>query len=194
MLGVQGHVAYPEKACNPIHTFAAALTELTAEVWDAGDDAFPPTSFQISSIHAGTGAGNVIPGKLDLQFNFRFGTVSRAEDLQARVAAILQRHEIDHTLEWSLSGEPFLTRDGPLQNAVNHVIETQLGITPRADTGGGTSDARFIAPLGAEVVELGPTNASIHKIDENIAVDELERLPALYEGIMLQLMASRESK
>ena len=194
VLGVQGHVAYPEKACNPIHTFAAALTELTAEVWDEGDDAFPPTSFQISSIHAGTGAGNVIPGKLDLQFNFRFGTVSRAEDLQARVAAILQRHEIDHTLEWSLSGEPFLTRDGPLQNAVNHVIETQLGITPRADTGGGTSDARFIAPLGAEVVELGQTNASIHKIDENIAVDELERLPALYEGIMLQLMASRESK
>ena len=192
--GVQGHVAYPEKARNPIHGFAAALAELTAEVWDEGDDAFPPTSFQISNIHAGTGVGNVIPGQLELQFNFRFGTASRAEGLQARVVAILQRHEIDHTLRWNLSGEPFLTRDGALRSAVNHVVETQLGTTPLADTGGGTSDARFIAPLGAEVVELGPTNASIHKIDENIALEELEALPALYEGILSQLMAPRESK
>jgi succinyl-diaminopimelate desuccinylase len=192
--GVQGHVAYPEKARNPIHAFAAALAELTAEVWDEGNPAFPPTSFQISNIHAGTGVGNVIPGQLDLQFNFRFGTASRAEDLQARVAAILQKHPLDHVLEWSLSGEPFLTREGALRNAVTHVIKMQLGITPLADTGGGTSDARFIAPLGAEVVELGPTNASIHKIDENIALKELERLPALYEGILSQLMAPLESK
>lgn len=192
--GMQGHVAYPEKARNPIHGFAAALVELTAEVWDDGNDAFPPTSFQISNIHAGTGVGNVIPGRLDLQFNFRFGTASRAEDLQARVAAILQSHEIDYSLEWNLSGEPFLTRDGVLRKAVNHAVETQIGITPLADTGGGTSDARFIAPLGAEVVELGPTNASIHQIDEHIALDELERLPMLYEGILSQLMAPRDSK
>ncbi len=192
--GVQGHVAYPEKARNPIHAFAAALAELTVEVWDEGNEAFPPTSFQVSNIHAGTGVGNVIPGQLELQFNFRFGTASRAEDLQARVEAILRKHQVDHALEWNLSGEPFLTRDGPLRTAVNHVIEAQLGITPRADTGGGTSDARFIAPLGAEVVELGPTNGSIHKIDENIALDELERLPTLYEGILAQLLPPRESK
>lgn len=192
--GVQGHVAYPDKACNPIHAFAAVLTELTAKRWDEGDEAFAPTSFQISNIHAGTGVGNVIPGQLDLQFNFRYGTASRAEDLQTQVEAILQAHQLQYDLVWDLSGEPFLTRSGVLRAAVSDVVHAQLGITPLADTGGGTSDARFIAPLGAEIVELGPINASIHKMDEHIAMDELERLPALYQGILARLFLSNSEQ
>jgi succinyl-diaminopimelate desuccinylase len=186
--GIQGHIAYPDKALNPIHRFAPALAELVAERWDAGNEAFPPTSFQFSNLNSGTGAGNIIPGALEARFNFRYCTQSTASGLQQRVEAILHKHGVDFDLEWDLSGEPFVTRDGPLRSAAIDAIVEVCGITPRADTGGGTSDGRFIAPLGAEVVELGPLNATIHKIDENVALDELERLPALYLGIVDRLL------
>lgn len=187
--GVQGHVAYPDQARNPIHAFAAALAELVAIEWDRGNDAFPPTSFQISNVNAGTGADNVIPGELRAVFNFRFGTASRADALRARVEDVLRGHGVDASIDWWLSGEPFLTREGRLRDAVVAAVADQCGITPEASTGGGTSDGRFIAPLGAEVVELGPVNASIHKIDECIALAELERLPALYRSIAERLLA-----
>ncbi|WP_300619793.1 succinyl-diaminopimelate desuccinylase [Dokdonella sp.] len=182
--GVQGHVAYPDKADNPIHRFAPALAELAATRWDEGDEAFPPTSFQVSNLGSGTGADNVIPGDLRAVFNFRYGTASTAQGLRERVEAILHRQGLAFDLEWWLSGEPFLTRAGPLRDAVVAAIRAQEGMEPELSTGGGTSDGRFIAPLGAEVVELGPCNATIHKIDERIAVDELERLPALYRNIV----------
>ena len=166
MRGVQGHVAYPDRAQNPIHALAPALAELAAERWDDGDEAFPPTSFQISNINAGTGADNVIPGELHAVFNFRYGTASTAASLRERVEMILRRHGVDFEIDWWLSGEPFLTREGPLRAAALAAIREHCGTTPEASTGGGTSDGRFIAPLGAEVVELGPVNASIHKIDE----------------------------
>lgn len=182
--GVQGHVAYPDKADNPIHRFAPALAELAATRWDEGDEAFPPTSFQVSNLGSGTGADNVIPGDLHAVFNFRYGTASTAQGLRERVEAILHRQGLAFDLEWWLSGEPFLTRAGPLRDAVVAAIRAQEGMEPELSTGGGTSDGRFIAPLGAEVVELGPCNATIHKVDERIAVDELERLPALYRNIV----------
>jgi succinyl-diaminopimelate desuccinylase len=181
--GVQGHVAYPEKADNPIHRLAPALAELAAERWDDGDDSFPPTSFQISNLNSGTGADNVIPGELHAVFNFRYGTASTADGLRARVEAILHRHRVAFDLHWWLSGEPFLTRGGPLREATIATIRERCGVEPELSTGGGTSDGRFIAPLGAEVVEVGPCNASIHKIDEHVALDELEQLPALYRAI-----------
>jgi succinyl-diaminopimelate desuccinylase len=195
--GEQGHVAYPEKARNPIHTFAHALLELTAMRWDEGNDAFPPTSFQISNLNAGTGADNVIPGELRAVFNFRFGTASTAASLRERVEKILHDHGIKladgaSRLDWWLSGEPFLTRAGALRDATVAAIAEHCGIEqPEASTGGGTSDGRFIAPFGAEVVELGPVNASIHKVDEHIALDELERLPALYSSIIERLLTDR---
>lgn len=185
--GVQGHVAYPEKVRNPIHLAAPALAELSTTRWDEGNAEFPPTSFQISNINAGTGALNVVPGSLEVAFNFRFCTASTAQSLRERTEEILRRHELDFAIAWDVSGEPFLTRAGKLREAVSSVIEDVCGITPKADTGGGTSDARFIAPLGAEVVEVGPVNASIHKIDEHIALDELETLPRIYEGILDRL-------
>lgn len=181
--GVQGHVAYPEKADNPIHRLAPALAELAATRWDEGDDAFPPTSFQLSNLNAGTGADNVIPGELRAVFNFRYGTASAAQGLRERVEAILRRHGVVFDLDWWLSGEPFLTRAGPLREATVAAIRELCGTEPELSTGGGTSDGRFIAPLGAEVVELGPVNASIHQVDEHVALDELERLPALYREI-----------
>jgi succinyl-diaminopimelate desuccinylase len=186
--GTQGHVAYPDRARNPIHALAPALTELAATNWDAGDDAFPPTSFQVSNLNAGTGADNVIPGELHAVFNFRYGTASTAASLRERVETILRRHGVDSEIDWWVSGEPFLTREGPLRKATVDAIGEHCGITPATSTGGGTSDGRFIAPLGAEVVELGPVNASIHKIDEAIALDELERLPALYASICARLI------
>lgn len=189
--GVQGHVAYPERAKNPIHALAPALAELAATRWDAGNDAFPPTSFQVSNLNAGTGADNVIPGALDAVFNFRFGTASSAASLRERVERILAGCGVDATIDWWLSGEPFLTREGPLREAVVAAIGEHCGIVPEASTGGGTSDGRFIAPLGAEVVELGPVNASIHKIDESVALDELERLPRLYGSIAERLLGVR---
>ncbi len=188
--GIQGHVAYPEKARNPIHAALPALAELAAERWDAGNEGFPPSSMQISNIHAGTGANNVIPGTLDVVFNFRFGTASTAASLRARSEAILDRHGLDYALRWELSGEPFLTADGCLRRAVNAAVEAVCGITPLASTAGGTSDGRFIAPLGAEVVELGPVNASIHKIDEHIDLADLERLPRLYRAVIERWLAA----
>jgi succinyl-diaminopimelate desuccinylase len=187
--GVQGHVAYPEEASNPIHAFAPALTELAATRWDEGNADFPPTSFQVSNLNAGTGATNVIPGALVAQVNFRYSTASTAADLQARTEAILDRHGLDWQLEWNLSGEPFLSpAGGRLREAVRAVCRELCGVEPEQSTGGGTSDGRFIAPLGAEVVELGPVNATIHKVDECVAVDELERLPALYQAICERLL------
>ncbi len=187
--GVQGHVAYPDKVRNPIHLAAPALAELAATRWDEGNESFPPTSFQISNIHAGTGALNVVPGMLEAAFNFRFCTASTAQSLRERTEAILHRHGLDFEVDWDLSGEAFLTHDGALRTAVTAAMQEVCGVTPQADTGGGTSDARFIAPLGAEVVEVGPVNASIHKIDENVALAELEVLPRLYLRIAEKLFA-----
>ena len=191
--GVQGHVAYPEKAKNPIHVAAPALAELAAERWDDGNGDFPPTSFQVSNLNAGTGASNVIPGTLTAQFNFRYSTASRAEQLKARTVAILDRHGLDYVLDWNLSGEPFLTPPGGrLRDVVVSVCRELAGVAPEESTGGGTSDGRFIAPLGAEVVELGPVNATIHKVDECVAVADLERLPELYRLICIRLLAGRD--
>lgn len=187
--GVQGHVAYPEKALNPIHALAPALAELIAERWDDGNADFPPTSMQFSDIHAGTGANNVIPGTLTALFNFRYGTASRADDLRARSEAILDRHDVDWHIDWHDSGQPFLTPSGGrLRETVVAVCRDLCGIDPEQSTGGGTSDGRFIAPLGAEVVEIGPVNASIHKVDECIAVQDLQRLPDLYQAICARLL------
>ena len=188
--GVQGHVAYPEKVRNPIHLAAPALAELAAIRWDEGNDEFPPTSFQIANIGAGTGANNVVPGSLRASFNFRFCTESTPQQLRERTEAVLDRHGLDYELTWELSGEPFLTRDGALRRAVLTAIESVCGVPVIASTGGGTSDGRFVAPLGAEVVELGPVNATIHKVDENVAVDDLERLPLLYREIAERLLGA----
>jgi len=189
--GVQGHVAYPEKALNPIHALAPALAELAAERWDEGNGDFPPTSMQVSNIHAGTGANNVIPGTLDALFNFRYSTASRADDLRARAEAILRRHGVDFHIDWHLSGEPFLTPPGGLlRETVAAVCRDLCGIDPEQSTGGGTSDGRFIAPLGAEVVELGPVNATIHKVDECVALAELDQLPSLYQAICERLLTT----
>ncbi len=186
--GIQGHVAYPEKALNPIHAFAPALAELASIRWDEGNADFPPTSFQVSNLAAGTGANNVIPGTLEAMFNFRFCTESSADMLRERTEAVLRRHGIDFALRWDLSGAPFLTRGGPLREHTIAAIAQVCGIATVASTGGGTSDGRFIAPLGADVVELGPVNATIHKLDEHVAVADLERLPALYLAIAERLL------
>ena len=188
--GVQGHVAYPEKALNPIHAAVPALAELAEQVWDLGNADFPPTSFQISNLNAGTGANNVIPGTLIALFNFRFSTASRAEDLRERVETTLSNHGLDWHIDWHLSGEPFLTPPGgKVRDVVVSVCRDLCGIEPEQSTGGGTSDGRFIAPLGAEVVELGPVNATIHKVDECVAVADLERLPGLYQAICERMLA-----
>ena len=188
--GVQGHVAYPEKAKNPIHAFAPALAELAATRWDEGNADFPPTSFQVSNLNAGTGANNVIPGALVAQINFRYATASTAADLRARTEAILDRHGLDWQLDWNLSGEPFLSpAGGLLRETVCAVCRELCAVEPEQSTGGGTSDGRFIAPLGAEVVELGPVNATIHKVDECVVVEDLERLPALYQLICERMLS-----
>lgn len=187
--GVQGHVAYPELVRNPIHLAAPALAELAATRWDAGNAEFPPTSFQISNLHAGTGANNVVPGTLEALFNFRYCTQSTAASLRERVEALLARHGLDHSLRWDHSGEPFLTGDGPLRRAVVDAVGEVCGIVPEPSTGGGTSDGRFVAPLGAQVVELGPLNASIHQIDEGVRLADLERLPTLYGAVLRRLLA-----
>ncbi len=187
--GVQGHVAYPEKALNPIHAFAPALAALAAERWDNGNVDFPPTSFQVSNLNAGTGANNVIPGSLTALINFRYSTASTAADLRQRTEAILGAHGLNYTLEWNLSGESFLTPPGGhLREVVAAVCRDLCGIEPEQSTGGGTSDGRFIAPLGAEVVELGPVNATIHKVDECVDVAGLERLPDLYQAICERML------
>ncbi len=189
VLGVQGHVAYPDKADNPIHRFAPALHELTQEVWDKGNDYFPPTSFQVSNIQAGTGAENVIPGELKVSFNFRFSTALTEALIKQRVEAILNRHGLRYEIKWRLSGAPFLTQQGPLIGATQKALEDILGAKARPDTGGGTSDGRFIAPTGAEVVELGPLNGSIHKIDEHTPIEDIDTLTQIYLRIIENLLA-----
>lgn len=190
VLGVQGHVAYPNKADNPIHRFAPALAELVAEVWDEGNEFFPPTSFQVSNINGGTGADNVIPGRLEVLFNFRFSTAITEREIKARVHAILDRHGLNYELDWRLSGPPFLTVGTELVEAVQQALVAVVGQRARPDTGGGTSDGRFIAPTGAQVVELGPLNGSIHKIDEHTPVADLDTLTQVYRQVLVNLLAA----
>jgi len=189
--GVQGHIAYPHLAKNPIHLFAGALQDLCNETWDQGNDFFPPTSFQISNIHAGTGASNVIPGELNMQFNLRFSTEITDQIIRQRIAAILDKHQLEYTLHWSLSGQPFLTPDGELVEATKQAIKSICHIDTKLSTAGGTSDGRFIAPTGAQVIELGPVNASIHKIDENIDIRQLDQLTLVYTEILHNLFDHR---
>ena len=186
--GVQGHIAYPQLADNPIHRAMPALQALTAEPWDEGNEFFPPTSLQISNINGGTGATNVIPGNLQVQFNFRFSTEVTDRILRQRTEAILDAHGLDYELQWSLSGQPFLTASGALVAAAVSSIEAHTGQAPELSTAGGTSDGRFIAPTGAQVVELGPINESIHKVDENVLAADLPRLAAIYRGIIERLL------
>ncbi|HEY4559548.1 MAG TPA: succinyl-diaminopimelate desuccinylase [Lysobacter sp.] len=187
--GVQGHVAYPEKARNPVHEAMPALAELTARRWDEGYETFPPTSLQVSNILAGTGANNVIPGELQVLFNLRYNPHWNAAKLEAECEAIIAAYCRDYTLDWHRSGEPFYTPDGELRRVCREVLTAFAGAAPEESTGGGTSDARFIAPLGAHCVEIGPVNATIHKVDENVAVGDLERLPDLYFELMRRLLA-----
>ena len=186
--GVQGHVAYPEKARNPIHEALPALQELAARRWDDGYDSFPPTSLQISNLHSGTGANNVIPGEATALFNLRYNPHWDASRLQAQCEAILHAHALDFDVEWHRSGEPFHTPEGPLRLAAREVLAEHAGAPPEESTGGGTSDARFIAPLGAHCIEIGPVNASIHKVDEHVRVADLEALPALYLRLLERLL------
>ena len=186
--GIQGHIAYPQLARNPIHDVAPALAELVAMRWDEGNEFFPPTSWQMSNIHAGTGAGNVIPGELELQFNFRFSNESTAESLKQRVHALLDRHGLDYQLAWTLGGETFLTPPGSLSQGLSRAIQDETGITPVLSTTGGTSDGRFIARICPQVVEFGPINASIHKIDEYVKVDDIERLKNIYRRTLENLL------
>ena len=178
--GVQGHVAYPHLVKNPIHLLAPALAELVRTEWDKGNDAFPPTSFQVSNIHAGTGAGNVVPGTVVVDFNFRFCTESTDASLRSRVEGILQKHSLDYLIEWTLGAKPFLSRQGKLSRIVVDAAKRQTGVSGELSTTGGTSDARFIIDICPEVIELGPINMSIHKLNEHIALDELEMLPLIY--------------
>ncbi len=187
--GVQGHVAYPHLADNPVHRALPVLTQLAARRWDDGDADFPPTSFQIANIKAGTGASNVIPGALQLQFNFRYSPVWSADALIEEVENTLRKAKLDFSVDWHRSGEPFFTADGPLREHVRAAVLETTGLVPEENTAGGTSDGRFIAPLGAHVVEVGPVNASIHKIDEYVPLDDLEKLPALYFGIAQRILA-----
>lgn len=186
--GVQGHIAYPHLARNPVHQAMLPLHELTQEVWDHGNDVFPPTSFQISNIHAGAGVDNVIPGTLEAWFNFRFSTELNETVIRHRTEAILDKFELEYSLDWKLSGLPFLTRNEVLIDAVRESIFEVSGISTVASTTGGTSDGRFIAPTGAEVVELGPCNASIHKIDEHVRLADLDELSLIYQGIIRRLV------
>ena len=186
--GVQGHIAYPQLAKNPIHRAAPALAELVATEWDRGNDHFPPTSWQASNIHAGTGAGNVIPGELVVDFNFRFSTESTPESLKQRVHAVLDKHQLDYELAWTLGGEPFLTSVGTLSEALAQAIRSETGASPVLSTTGGTSDGRFIAKICPQVVEFGPVNATIHKIDEHVAVADIEPLKNIYRRTMENLV------
>jgi len=186
--GVQGHVAYPHLAKNPIHLVSPALAELSAEVWDEGNDFFPATSFQISNINGGTGATNVIPGEVEVIFNFRFSTELTEAILRERTEAILDKHGLDYDLEWNLSGQPFLTSEGSLVEATQKAILAVTGKPTTLSTAGGTSDGRFIAPTGSQVVELGPVNATIHKVNECVKVDEIEPLTDMYQSIIEQLV------
>ena len=185
--GVQGHIAYPHLAKNPIHMLAPALAELTGIVWDEGNAFFPPTSWQVSNIHGGTGAGNVIPGTVVLDFNFRFSTASTPESLQQRLEAVLQRHGLEFDLPWTLGGLPFLTPQGTLVDAARAAIADVTGLQTELSTSGGTSDGRFIAKICPQVLEIGPTNATIHQINECIALDEIEPITAIYQRVLERL-------
>jgi len=189
--GVQGHVAYPERGRNPVHDALPALAALCAETWDSGNEYFPPTSFQISNVHAGTGANNVIPGELTVVFNLRFSPASTAEGLKARVHAILDASAADYTIEWKLTGAPFMTPRGSLTAAVIDAVRETTGLTPSLSTTGGTSDGRFLAAISDQVVEFGPVNQSIHKIDENVSVADVAPLSAIYERTVAKLLAVR---
>lgn len=188
--GIQGHIAYPHLARNPIHQAAPALAELAAEVWDAGNDYYLPTSWQMSNIQAGTGANNVIPGALTVDFNFRFSTASTAEGLQQRVHAILDKHGLDYALDWTLSGHAFLTPKGTLSDAMAGAIFDETGVTTALSTTGGTSDGRFIARICPQVIEFGPPNASIHKIDEHVALRFIDPLKNIYRRTLERLLAN----
>lgn len=187
--GKQGHVAYPHLAENPIHSFAPALTELASEVWDQGNDFFPATSFQVSNLNSGTGATNVIPGEAEVIFNFRFSTELTADILQQRTEAILDKHKLNYDINWQLSGQPFLTSEGKLVEAAVAAIKGVTGRETELSTAGGTSDGRFIAPTGAQVVELGPVNATIHQVDECVNIKDLDQLSEIYESILQKLLS-----
>ena len=186
--GKQGHVAYPHLADNPVHRFAPAMAELCSEVWDNGNEFFPATTFQISNIHAGTGATNVIPGDLEVTFNFRFSTEVTDEQLRQRVEKLLDKHQLNYSIDWALSGQAFLTPAGELVDAMQTAIKTVCGYDTELSTTGGTSDGRFIAPTGAQVVELGPLNATIHQVNEHVDVNDLDQLSAIYEQILVNLL------
>jgi succinyl-diaminopimelate desuccinylase len=187
--GTQGHVAYPHLARNPVHQSAPAIAELAATEWDRGNEFFPPTTWQISNIHAGTGANNVIPGTLDVEFNFRFSTASTVAGLQSRVAEILDRHGLEYDIDWTIGAEPYLTGAGRLVDAVSGAIERVTGTRPQLSTTGGTSDGRFLATWSAEVVELGPLNATIHKLNECVPLDDIEALHRVYFQTLVNLLA-----
>ena len=189
--GVQGHVAYPHLVKNPIHLVAPALAELARTQWDKGNESFPPTSFQISNIHAGTGAGNVVPGTVDVDFNFRFSTESSDQSLRQRVEAVLKKHALEYAIDWVLGAKPFLSKRGRLADVVLDASKRHTGSNGELSTTGGTSDARFIIDICPEVIELGPINASIHKLNEHIALTELEILPLIYLDTLRTLLDAR---
>jgi len=189
ILGKQGHVAYPHLANNPIHLTAPMLAELTTMVWDEGNDFFPPTSFQVSNLNSGTGATNVIPGTLEMVFNFRFSTEITPDEIQQRVETMLNKHGFDYEINWALSGLPFLTAEGSLVESAVAAIKKTTGIDTELSTSGGTSDGRFIAPTGAQVLELGPTNATIHQVNECVGIDELDTLEKIYYELLVGLLA-----
>jgi succinyl-diaminopimelate desuccinylase len=186
--GVQGHVAYPHFAENPVHTLAPALAELTARTWDSGNEHFQSTTFQISNLNAGTGAPNVIPGELKARFNLRYSPVQTVDGLKDIVETILGKHGVRYSLEWYVSGEPFYTPPGELSNAAVEAVREVTGAAPKLSTGGGTSDGRFIAPMGAQVVEIGVTNATIHKVNEGIRLEEIDLLHRIYAGLLTRLL------
>jgi succinyl-diaminopimelate desuccinylase len=186
--GIQGHVAYPQLADNPVHALAPALAELTARLWDRGNEHFQPTSFQVSNLNAGTGAPNVIPGELKARFNLRFSTEQTIDGLKETVESILNRHRVKYTLEWFVSGHPFFTPPGKLSASIGRAVRDITGVDPALSTGGGTSDGRFIAPTGAEVVELGVVNATIHKVNEHVRVEDIDALCRIYIRVMEQLL------
>ncbi len=188
--GIQGHIAYPHLAKNPVHLFAPALAELVATQWDKGNEFFQPTSWQVSNIHGGTGASNVIPGELVVDFNFRFSTESTADSLKQRLEAVLSKHGLDYTLQWTLGGEPFLTTPGELVQAVRGAIAAETGLQTELSTTGGTSDGRFIAKICPQLIEFGPINASIHKINEHVLVASLDPLKNIYKGVLERLSAA----
>jgi succinyl-diaminopimelate desuccinylase len=188
--GLQGHIAYPHLAKNPVHLFAPALAELVATEWDRGNEFFPATSWQVSNIHGGTGATNIIPGELVVDFNFRFSTESTAEGLKQRLEAVLKKFNLDYSLQWTLNGEPFLTTPGELVQAVRDAIQAETGLQTELSTTGGTSDGRFIAKICPQLIEFGPINASIHKIDEHVLVSSLDPLKNIYKGVLERLAAA----